>query len=69
MLKKLRFGITVVVLFSLIAMLLGQLDRLLALSLFTRTILFLAMVFVSFAGGYLVVYRDHGNRIVHSLRL
>lgn len=50
-------------------MLLGQLDRLLALSLFTRTILFLAMVFVSFAGGYLVVYRDHGNRIVHSLRL
>ena len=69
MLKKLKFGITVFVFLAVTTMLLGELDRLLDFSLFARTLLFLTIVFVSFAGGYLVVYHTDGNRIVRSLRL
>ena len=68
MLKTLKFGITVLVFLAVTTMFLDKLDRLLALSLFTRTILLLVIVFVSFAGGYFIVYRGKDNRIVHSFR-
>ena len=69
MLKKLKFGITVFVFLAVTTMLLGELDRLLDLSLLARTLLFLVIVSMSFAGGYFVVYHTDGNLILRSLRL
>ncbi len=69
MLKKIKFGLTVLVFLTVITMPLGQLDSFFELSLFARTILLLAIVFVSLAGGYFVVYHGGGKRIVQSLRL
>ena len=68
MLKRIKFEITAFVFLVVTAMLLGQLDGLLTLSLFARTILSLVIVLVSFAGGYFVVYRGGSKRIIHSVR-